>query len=202
MGRPMSETTKRLATWEDLAGTPDDGRIYEVLDGEIEAQPRPMPIHNWTQATLSGEIVPPFGRGRGGPGGWWILIEPDLLLDPHQSVVPDLAGWRNSRVPDFPADRPIAIVPDWICEVISPPDRGRDRVRKANLYLRTSVPYYWILDPVERILEAFEARETRWVRLGAWTDGDTSRVAPFDAIELDVGGLFVPLGPSEVGDSR
>jgi Uma2 family endonuclease len=191
----MSETARRLATWDDLSRTPDDGRVYEILDGELEAAPRPAPAHNRAQALLSFEIAGPYDRGRGGPGGWWILIEPDVMLERHQSVVPDLAGWTRARLPDLASERPITTVPDWICEVVSPADRGRDRVRKADLYLRTGVPHYWILDPAERTLEAFEAQDGRWLRGGAWTDGDTPRVAPFDAIELDVAGLFLPLSP-------
>ncbi len=191
----MSEPARRLATAEDLARTPDDGRVYEILDGELETTPRPVPAHGWAQAVLCGEIVPPFDRGRGGPGGWWIVIEPEVMLEIHQIVVPDLVGWRRERLPQLPAERPIATKPDWICEVVSPADRGRDRVRKADLYLRSRIPYYWIVDPADRTLEAFEAEAGRWLRLGAWTDGDTPRVAPFDAIALEVAGLFLPLQP-------
>ena len=111
----------------------------------------------------------------------------------HQIVVPDVAGWLRTRLIDLTQERPITTVPDWICEVVSPADRGRDRVRKADLYLRVGVPHYWILDPAERTLEAFEASGARWMRLGAWTDGDTPRVAPFEAVELDVAGFFLPL---------
>ena len=189
----MPERPRRLATWDDLVRTPDDGRVYEVFDGEIEASPRPSPEHGRTQAVLSGKIGGPYDHDIGGPGGWWILIEPDVMLERHQIVVPDVVGWKRVRLPDLTAERPIATVPDWICEVISPSDRGRDRVRKADLYLRVGVPYYWIIDPGDRTLEAFEANAGRWVRLGAWTDGDTPRIAPFDAIEFDVAGLFLPL---------
>lgn len=189
----MSQPARRLATWDDLVRTPDEGRVYEVLDGNLEAAPRPAAAHGWAQSALAGDVHPPFGRGRGGPGGWWILIEPDVLLEPHQIVVPDLAGWKRDRLPDLAAAKPIAVVPDWICEVVSPGDGGRDRVRKAAIYLRAGVAHYWILDPADRTLEAFEARDGRWLRLGAWTDGDTPRVAPFEAIELDVAGFFLPL---------
>jgi Uma2 family endonuclease len=96
-------------------------------------------------------------------------------------------------MPELPAERPIRVRPDWVCEVASPSNRWRDRGRKADLYLRFGVPHYWIVDPDERTLEAFVAREGAWVRLGAWTDGDEPRVPPFEAIALDVGGLFPPL---------
>jgi hypothetical protein len=63
---------------------------------------------------------------------------------------------------------------------------------KADLYLRVGIPHYWIVDPDGRTLEAFEARSGAWVRLGAWSDGDSPRIPPFDAIEPDVGGQFPP----------
>jgi Uma2 family endonuclease len=99
-----------------------------------------------------------YGGGEGGPGGWWLIIEPDIRLAPNDIVAPDLVGWRRERMPEFPETRPIDVVPDWICEVVSPKDRGRDRVRKAGLYLRAAMPHYWILDPGQRTLEAFTIR--------------------------------------------
>jgi Uma2 family endonuclease len=190
----MAEPARRPATWEELLATPDDGRIYEVLAGNLEAQPRPRPSHGRTQALLAGELSGPFDRGRGGPGGWWLVIEPDVELDAHNIVAPDIAGWRRERMPVFTDERPIAVRPDWICEVVSPSNRRRDRGPKADLYQRVGVPHYWILDSEERTLEAFENRSAAWVRLGAWSDGDSARIPPFDAISLEVGGLFTPLG--------
>jgi Uma2 family endonuclease len=87
----------------------------------------------------------------------------------------------------------VDVAPDWICEVLSPRGERRDRVVKAELYLRSGVHHYWILDIDGRTLEAFAAREGAWVRLGAWSDGDVSRIPPFEAIEFDVTDLFPPL---------
>jgi len=190
----MGEPARRLATWDDLLQAPDDGRVYEVLGGNLEAQPRPRPIHGAVQGLLFADLAGPFYRGRGGPGGWWLVIEPDVELEPHEIVAPDLTGWRREHMAVLPDERPIRVRPDWVCEVASPSNRWRDRGRKADLYLRFGVPHYWIVDPDERTLEAYEARGGAWVRLGAWTDGDSPRIPPFDAIELDVGGLFTPLG--------
>jgi Uma2 family endonuclease len=75
---------------------------------------------------------------------------------------------------------------------MSPRHERRDRVTKADLYLRSGVPRYWVLDVDGRTLGAHAAREESWLRLGAWTDGDAPRVPPFDAIELDVAGPFPP----------
>jgi Uma2 family endonuclease len=188
----MAEAARRLATWEDLLATPDDGRTHEILSGQIEGLPRPLPRHGRSQGQLYARLSGPFDPGEGGPGAWWLIIEPDVRLSPHDIVAPDLAGWRRERVPDFPETRPIDLAPDWVCEIVSPRDGGRDRVRKADLYLRSSVPFYWILDPTERTLEAFAARDGAWLRLGAWADDDSPRIPPFEAIEIDVGGLFPP----------
>jgi len=188
----MGEPARRLASWADLLETPDDGRVWEVLGGSLEAQPRPRPAHGHTQALLIAELAGPFDRGRGGPGGWWLVIEPDVELEPHEIVAPDIAGWHRERMAVLP-EPPVRVRPDWLCEIASPSNRRRDRGHKADLYLRVGVPHYWIVDPDERTLEAFEAKAGAWVRLGAWSDGDTPRIPPFEAIELDVGGLFTPL---------
>jgi Uma2 family endonuclease len=187
-----AKTAKRLATWEDLLATSEDGRKYEILSGTLEALPSPLPGHRFAQGVLVSELHAPFFGGRGGPGGWWILIEPDIFLGVNDIVSPDLVGWRRERVPAFPATRPIETVPDWIAEVLSPTNERRDRVHKAELYLTVGVPFCWIVDVAERTLEAYRSREGAWVRLGAWTNEDTSRIPPFEAIELDVGSPFPP----------
>lgn len=191
----MAEPRRRPAAWADLLATPEDVKA-EVLAGELWMSPRPAPIHSGIQFNLSGELYG-FGGQRGGSDGWWFLIEPDVRLGPHDIVSPDLVGWRKSRVPNFPLERPIEIVPDWVCEVLSPSNASRDRTRKADLYLRTGVPFYWLIDPEARTLEALAAEAGRWVRLGAWADGDIARVAPFEARELEIGVLFPPVATSE-----
>jgi len=187
-----AKTARRLATWEDLVATPDDGGKYEILAGTLEALPSPLPGHRFAQGVLVSELHAPFFGGRGGPGGWGILIEPDVLLRVNDVVSPDLVGWRRERLPSFPATRPIEIVPDWIAEVLSPSNERRDRVHKAELYLSAGVPFYWIVDVAARTLEAYRSHQGAWVRLGAWTDGDTPRIAPFEAVEFPVGSLFPP----------
>jgi Uma2 family endonuclease len=193
-----SAPAPRLATWDDLVRVhADDRRVHEVIGGSLEPAPRPLPRHGRAQAQLSGRLLP-FDPGPP-DGGWWIVVEPDVRLSPHDIVAPDLAGWRRSRMPALPDARPVDLVPDWLCEVVSPGRARQDRVRKANLYLRSGVPHYWIVDPDARTLEAFEAREGGWLRLGGWSDGDTVRIAPFEAVEIDVGGLFPPPPPEPAG---
>jgi Uma2 family endonuclease len=187
-----AKASRRPATWEDLLATPEDGLKYEILAASLDALPSPLPGQRFAQGVLVSELHAPFFGGRGGPGGWWILIEPDVFLGVNDIVSPDLVGWRRERVPAFPATRPITTVPDWIAEVLSPSNERRDRVHKAELYLTAGVPFYWIVDVAERTLEAYRSERGAWMRLGAWTDGDTPRIAPFEAIELHVGSLFPP----------
>lgn len=187
----MAEPLRRPASWQDLLETPEDVKA-ELIAGElISTHPRPRPAHGHTQHALSGNFWR-FSGGEGGPGGWWFIVEPDVRFSPDDIVSPDLVGWRRERVPVFPAERPIDFVPDWVCEVLSPKTARRDRIVKADLYLRFGVPYYWLVDIDLRTLEALEAQAGRWVRLGAFSDGERARVAPFEAIEIEVGSLFPP----------
>lgn len=185
---------RALATYEDLCALPE-GTPGEIVAGELHLSPSPRPRHSRTQRALGSFIGRPFDDddGHGGPGGWWILTEVDVRLSPHDIVRPDLAGWRRERLGADPWDTlPIDVVPDWICEVLSPGNAAHDRVTKRRLYARHRVPYYWLVDPQTRTLEALRLDGELWVETGSWGEGDVARVEPFDAIELDVARLFVP----------
>lgn len=177
-----------MATWADIAGLPEGTRV-EVLGGEIVSAPRPLPRHSFAQVALSHLIGGPFGFDAE-PGGWWILAEPDVELDTHEIVEPDLAGWRRQRMVDLPDERPLRLVPDWICEILSPSNRRRDLLTKADLYRRHGVPFYWIVDPQDRLLQAMRLQAGSWLLLGTWGEEDRVAVPPFEAVELRVGRLF------------
>ena len=114
----------------------------------------------------------------------------DVQLGKHV-VRPDLAGWRRSRLPE-PNVRPIAVTPDWICEVVSPSNEAHDRVTKRRIYAEQGVLHYWIVDPVARTLEALALESGRWVDAGSFDESANARVPPFEAVELPVGRLFLP----------
>jgi Uma2 family endonuclease len=190
------EAARKLATYADLLALPEDVRA-EILAGEIITMPSPLPRHNRTVMSIARRIGTHFDPDGAddGPGGWWIIPDVDVQLRVHDVVRPDVAGWRRERLPDPWDTRPIEVRPDWACEILSPSNAKHDRLEKANLYAACGVPFYWIIDPAERTLEALELRDGGWFRLGAWTDGDTQRIRPFEAIETDVGRLFPPLPP-------
>jgi len=189
----MSAPALRLATFADLA-TLGDQVFHEVLAGELLEKAAPLPEHGLAQRALARFIGGPFhdDDGRGGPGGWWILSEVEVELATHEIVRPDLMGWRRHTLPSPWGLRPVRVVPDWVCEVLSPSDERRDRVKKAALYARSGVGHYWLVAPGERFIEAFELQHGVWVRLGAWQDGERARIPPFEPVELDVSRLFPP----------
>lgn len=187
----MSSSARTLHTWDDLYSLPEGDRT-ELIDGEFHLAPSPLPRHGRIQRSLGGLVGGPFDDDPRGPGGWWIVTETDVALSEHDVVRPDLSGWRRERVPAFPDERPVRATPDWVCEIVSPSSVRIDRVVKPALYLNSGVPHFWSVDPEARLLSAFTSRERAWVLLGTWGEGDLARIAPFDAIELDVGRLFPP----------
>jgi Uma2 family endonuclease len=189
----MSSPAPKLATYADLLALPTDVRA-EVLSGQVVTSPAPLPRHSNVQGSARRFIGGPFqdDDGRGGPGGWWIFVEVDVALGPHDIVRPDLAGWRKERLPRPGSVRPIEVAPDWVCEVLSPATAARDRVHKRNLYARSGIPHYWLIDPEARVLEALTLRDGVWVEAGVYDDDGTARIPPFEAIELEVGRLFLP----------
>lgn len=184
----MPEPAKRQATYEDLLAVPDT-MIAEIVFGTLVTQPRPASRHAWAGSVLGEELGPPFRRGRGGPGGWVLLDEPELHLG-ADILVPDMAGWRRERMPEMPDAPFFTLAPDWVAEILSPGTAAHDRVDKASIYAREGVAFLWLIDPAAQVLEANALKDSQWVRIGAWKGNATARVAPFEAIELEVGALW------------
>jgi len=189
----MTNTARKLATYEDLEAFPEDVHA-EIAGGEIVTMPSGLPEHGYTVQALGQDIGGPFGRGRGGPGGWWIIPEMDVRFEAHETVRPDVSGWRRERLANPRGVRPIDVVPDWIAEVVSPgrESRKRDVIEKRALYAQYGVAYYWLLDPAVRTLEALKLVDSHWLEIGVYDETAVARIAPFELIELDVGALFMP----------
>jgi Uma2 family endonuclease len=176
------------ATYDDLFDLPPN-RVGEIVNGMLYSHPRPASKHALSSTMLGANLGTNFHQGGGGPGGWWILFEPELHLD-GDVLVPDLAGWRRERMPVFPDVAWFDLAPDWVCEILSPSTRRLDRIQKMPLYHAAGVPYLWLIDPEPRTLEAYESQHGRWMLIGSHADQEKVRVAPFDAVPLDLGGLW------------
>ena len=159
----MSRIAKTPATYRDVLDAPPH-LVAELIDGALLLHPRPASPHALAGSSLGIEIGGPFQRGRGGPGGWWILDEPELHLGGHV-LVPDLAGWRRSAMPVFPDVPFFEQAPAWVCEVLSPSTRRDDLTRKRDIYGADGVAFLWFVDPAARTLEAFENRPGGWTLL-------------------------------------
>ncbi len=148
----MSSAPK-LASYEDVLNAPGH-LVAEILAGGLYTSPRPGPRHARSAGRLLGRIDDSFDRGRGGPGGWIILIEPELHLG-GDVMVPDLAGWRRERLPKLPDTAWFELVPDWACEVLSPSTARIDRLLKMRLGLLINFHEVKLVDGVRRIINGY-----------------------------------------------
>ncbi|MBI5501862.1 MAG: Uma2 family endonuclease [Deltaproteobacteria bacterium] len=185
----MSSPARRRATVQDLLDVPDH-LVAELVDGEVVASPRPAFRHSRAASIIGVSLGGPYDLGKGGPGGWWILDEPELHLGPDV-LVPDLAGWRREKMPVFPDVAYSEVSPDWVCEILSPATAGLDRVRKLPIYARAAVRHVWLVDPGLRILEVLRLEGSSWVLVAAHDHDAVVRAEPFAEIELALAALWI-----------
>jgi Uma2 family endonuclease len=158
----------------------------EIIDGVLYTQPRPRASHSDVESALAGDLKNPYQYGSHGPGGWWILTEPGIELAGSPEFAPDLAGWRKERMPRLPSDSPIVVVPDWVCEILSPGTRNYDHRVKRPFYARIGVQFLWYADLEARTLSVSQLAEGRWAEIGVYGDDDRVRAQPFPDVELEL----------------
>lgn len=184
-----SKTNLKRATYQDVLEAPPH-QVAEIIDGKLYTHPRPASPHAFAGSGLGGIINPTFQYGRNGPGGWWIIDEPELHLG-EDIVVPDIAGWRRVRMPDFPLAAYFTLVPDWVCEVLSPSTRRLDLGKKKAVYAREGVAYHWFVDPLARSLSAYELCATRRVLIDTLHEDAEVSLPPFEAIRFNLADLWL-----------
>jgi Uma2 family endonuclease len=184
----MSIPAERFATYEDLCQVPDH-KVAQIIHGQLVVMPRPAPKHALASSALGGSLYPPMTGSGGGPGGWWILDEPELHLGLH-ILVPDLAGWRRERMPALPETAFFSLAPDWVCEVLSPSTAQIDRVDKLPIYAAHGVGHAWLVDPQAQTLEVFALHEGHWRLESAFKGADEVGAPPFEAVRFNLGGLW------------
>lgn len=182
----------RPAVLADLDALPPNWR-GEIIDGQLFAAPRPRFAHADVETSIAADLHHPFQRGRGGPGGWWILVEPGIQLPRAPEFSPDLAGWRRERMPVPPRSGPITVVPDWACEILSPRTRGYDLLVKRRFYAEIGVSHIWYVDLEARTLSVSRLVEGKWLELGVHGSDEVVRAEPFAAIEIDLAAWWAGL---------
>ena len=177
----------------DLLSLPEEGRGYELIDGEIVEKEAGF-RHGRAQFAMAGFLAPYNRRSAGGdrPGGWWFLTEQLVELAPGRIVRPDVAGWLRDRLAEPPKndDAVVRIRPDWVCEIISPKKASEDLIRKRRIYHAHEVPHYWIVDPRDEILMVLQWTAKGYLELLMAQRGERVRAEPFAAVEFSVGALF------------
>jgi Uma2 family endonuclease len=180
---------KKKATYEDLCTLPEN-MIGQIVNGELVATPRPSYKHGLSSSTLGGLILGPYQLGSGGgPGGWWIIDEPEVHLGGHV-LVPDLAGWRKTRMPELPAGNWTELSPDWVCEVLSSSTVKLDRIEKMPIYAEFGVKHMWLVDPEHKTLEVYGLEKSNWLLVSTHAEGQKVRLEPFVEMALDLSFLW------------
>jgi len=184
-------------TYDDYLALPDDQKA-ELIDGELFLMSGPKGRHIRIASNLGSMINMRFGLYGGpsesGPGGWWIFDEPEVHLTLDRRVVrPDIAGWRRERMPEPPNDsHKFTVVPDWVCEILSPSTIRWDMLVKMPRYLEAGVRFVWLVDPVARRVDAMRAQDGEWVDAGSVEVGPMLALPPFDAQTFDLVPVWGP----------
>jgi Uma2 family endonuclease len=184
----MADAAKRIATYADIEALPPNV-VGEIIHGALVTHPRPSPIHAAAHADLIGELSGPYRKGKGGPGGWRFLTEPELQLGSNL-VVPDVAGWKSERLNPIPRKGTIEIAPDWLCEILSPSTENYDKNEKREIYAMAGVGHIWFLDPRAMSLECFQNVAGRWLLTNTFTGKQTVSAQPFEAATFPLNVLF------------
>lgn len=204
---PPSDPSNPIAeaTYQDVLDAPEH-QVAQIIDGQLIVMPRPSPHHAWAGSGLGYDLIGPFQRGIGGPGGWIILDEPEIhfprarQVDRHghavkfskHVLVPDLAGWKSERLPTLPATNFFELAPDWLCEVLSPSTAGIDRIKKMPIYHQQKIGHVWIIDPrpEAHTLEVFRYENAGYTLVQTFSGDEVVRAEPFDAVELNLKALW------------
>lgn len=194
MRRSESTAARKRATEEDVRNAPE-GMTAELVDGELFMAPRPAVPHAKAATALSSQLFMLLDHdqrtddeGRP-PDSWHILSEPEIHVG-GDIFVPDIAGWRRSRVPTLPESPSISITPDWVCEVFSPSSYIRDRLVKASAYQRHGVPWIWYVDPSTRFVEAWRNTGKTWELVTQGAATDQFDAPPFEGVSVDLRRLW------------
>ena len=184
----MTERRKGGATYDDIVAAPDD-KIAELISGELYFSPRPVLRHSQVLSALGSDLHDAFQRGRSGPGGWWLLDEPELHLA-GDVLVPDIAGWKRERLPAIPDTAGMELPPDWVCEILSPSTSRFDRLQKMPRYALAEVGHLWLVDPGLRQLDVFRREGFEWRSIETHRGDALVSAPPFEAVAIELGAVW------------
>jgi Uma2 family endonuclease len=183
---PMKAVRPRVS-YADLERSPEDGRRYELYDGEAFVVPAPLPKHQVVQATLT-ELFRKYARER---GGFAVDSPIDIVFSEFDVLQPDVVYFSPDRAHFVDLNRVIRDAPDVCVEVLSPSTAATDRGKKMQMFARYRVPHYWIVDPAAESIEIYELRDTTYeMTVNAVAAGNAISPPAMPGLTFTVGSLF------------
>jgi Uma2 family endonuclease len=175
-----------VLTYEDYCALPDDGKQYEIHEGELVVNPAPTPNHQ----RVAGKLFLALSHHISAHNLGEIYFAPlDCILETSTIVQPDLVFVGNDRL-DRISQRGIEGAPTLAVEVASPSTTLVDRGRKMQLYAKFGVPFYWLVDPGVRLVEVFELIGGSYELLARTSPSDRVQLAPFPELVIDLAEIW------------
>ena len=177
--------TRAILTYQDYAALPDDGRRYELHQGELSVTPAPSTRHQGVIIALGSRLYEHANaRGLGR-----VFIAPtDCILSNVTVVQPDVFCIAADRLAII-SERGIEGAPTLVVEVLSPTSVRLDRDRKMKLYAEHGVPYYWIVDPESRSVETYTLTGAAYALTGRVT-GKPAPLPPIKDLTIDPASIW------------
>lgn len=178
----MAIGLKTRLDYDDYCAIPNDGKRYELVDGQVHVTPAPSPLHQ----RLVGRLFRLLSEYFRAPAE--VFVAPiDVILTPHDVVQPDLVVVAN---PAQVSSRGIEDAPLLVIEVLSPTTTTYDRTTKAQRYGALGVPHYWIVDPEARIIECFRRHEAAYQLIGSFAPDAALTHPDFPGLRIDLAALW------------
>lgn len=174
-------------SYAELARWPDDGRRYELYDGEAIVVPAPNLWHQRVVTNLV-EVLKDYERRVGG----CVVVAPfDIVLSEHDVLQPDVVFFGPAKRSLLDPLEAAYSVPDLAVEVLSRSTERRDRGRKMDLLAQYGLPEYWLIDPVGRSLEVYVNRgDAQLMLAGSYEAGQELMSPTLKELRFDVARLF------------
>lgn len=178
---------KIVLTYEDYVLLPNDRNRYEILEGELSVTPAPSTKHQTASGNLF-ILLAQYIKER--DLGKLFYAPIDLILESTSVLQPDLLFVSKARQRII-TEKAIEGAPDLVIEILSPATGRTDRITKAQIYARHTVPAYWIVDPEQEVIEIY-LLEVDGYRLAATLQGETPMFAPpFKELKIAARDVFL-----------
>ena len=182
----MDGPYKRNATLADIEALPE-GKVGELIDGDLYICGRPRSPHARALSSVSRQV----DDDDDGPNGWVILPEVEIWFGKNRKnlLVPDISGWRRTRMPEMPDVPRFDLAPDWVCECLSPSTARHDKGRKREIYAKHKVGHIWYLDAELKTLDVYTLDGSTYRVTQSGANAERAVFAPFSR-PLDLAKLW------------